>query len=406
MSDHQHPMQPPMPDPTRLAPICDDQIPLFSQVGRGLRGNSYKVGIYSDSPGETYLEGLAYDAITKSWTSEWVSNNINGGHLQYHYNLRTFSSPQTFTITFRYDRPNRSESEWIWTTPAIPYLWDADNDGVADVGNIIGSGVSTLFLKKTSESWPSTYTYTAHTPAQAKTHLEKLLYPTGWTREMFNAPVPGDPWTVNLDYGVGGDIDAPNIDDLAKVLGITVNNIRNIVANSPTPTETIPDQNLKKYIDRRDAENLAHIHSDLGFGDHLKEDKNNQTYTQKFGNKQTVSTPTVKQYIDAAIDDMATGIGEAKAAAANAQEAAGNARTAATNAKNAADKANASIAAIVNKIFGGGTINSDGTITWPNSDKIAIGDLNVFGGDSTPTTNQYSNALRTRALSNNDVWAR
>ena len=37
---------------------------------------------------------------------------------------------------------------------------------------------------------------------------------------------------------------------------------------------------------------------------------------------------------------------------------------------------------IINKFYGGGTIKDDGHITWPNSDKAAVGNMNVYGGDN------------------------
>ena len=238
---HHHPDHPPyMVD--RCADECDDQLPLFSQVGRGLQGNGYKVEVIKDALTETILEGLVYDPYTGALTSDWVSENINGGHLSYAYNLRPFTDPQTFTISFKYVRPGRNADEngtvWSWTTPAIPYLWSRQEDGsMSDGEDIVGTGVATLYLKKTTEP---TWNWRLH---------EKLVYPDGFTHEDMNAPDPLEGWTVNLQYGIGGDIDAPNIDDLSKVLGITVQNIRNIIANSPVPTDTIDQPNLKKYID-------------------------------------------------------------------------------------------------------------------------------------------------------------
>lgn len=276
-------------------PDCEDQLALFSRVGRGLKGDSFVVRIVGDSDMETYLEGLTYDESTHTYNTEWITNNINGGRLDYQYNIRSYTNPQTFTITFRYRRPGHEEDEWAWTTPAIPYTWDADDDGVADVDDIVGTGVATLFVKKTTEpTWITTNIPTSHTILEALQRQEKLLYPDSWLREQFNAPVPGDPWTVNLTYGVNGDIDAPNIDDLSKVLGITVENIRNIIANygDDYPTATIPDVDYKHYVDRRDAEDLAHIHGDMGFGDHLINDDNDH------------SNLTIKKYIDNMIDNV------------------------------------------------------------------------------------------------------
>lgn len=251
----------------RCAPGCDDQLAMFSRVGRGLKGDGFKVIINSDSDMETYLEGLSYDEASGTWASEWISENINGGRLDYQYNLRPYTIPQTFTITFRYRRPNRDPYQWTWTTPAIPYIWDADDDGFGDVDGIVGVGAATLFLKKTQDAWVTTNLPTSYTIAEALNRQEKLLYPEGWTRDQLNAPGVGDPYTINLTYGVGGDFDAPNIDDLSKVLGITVQNIRNIIANygDSYPTATIPDVDYKHYVDRRDKEDKDHIHNDMGF---------------------------------------------------------------------------------------------------------------------------------------------
>lgn len=252
----------------RCAPGCDDQLAMFSRVGRGLKGDGFKVIINSDSDMETYLEGLSYDEASGTWASEWISENINGGRLDYQYNLRPYTIPQTFTITFRYRRPNRDPYQWTWTTPAIPYIWDADDDGFGDVDGIVGVGAATLFLKKTQDAWVTTNLPTSYTIAEALGRQEKLLYPEGWTRDQLNAPGVGDPYTINLTYGIGGDFDAPNIEDLSKVLGMTVAHIRYIIANNSLPT-TDPfnnGENLRQYIDRRDAADFNHIHDDMGFG--------------------------------------------------------------------------------------------------------------------------------------------
>lgn len=53
------------------------------------------------------------------------------------------------------------------------------------------------------------------------------------------------------------------------------------------------------------------------------------------------------------------------------------------------------IDSLLNKIFMGGTLQDDGTIKWPNGNKIPIGDLNIYaGGGSGDAT---SNAIRSRA---------
>ena len=399
------------------APECDDQLAVFSKVGRGLRGDGFKVIVKSDEDAETYLEGLSYDAATKTYNSEWVSKNINGGVMMYQYNLRPYTIPQTFTITFRYKKPNRSNSEWTWTTPAIPYIWDADNNGLADVDEIVGTGVAALFLKKTTEpQWyfPTiTATDYANGLMTAEKH-DKLVYPDDWTREMFNAPTPGDPWSVNLQYGIGGDLDAPNIDDIAKLLGITVQQVRNIIAGQTGQIEGdgFTGDNMKDYVDKL----CEHIHSDMGFDDHLVADDNDVTrntikkyidglrddlydnlgvtdpssnfyadngdldltYVQKYGT--TTHHTTLKAYIDARCDDLNEGIVAAQTKADQADGKANNLKSA--------------LQALVSKIYGSGTVLDNGTINWGNSPlagnttKIAIGNINVL-------SNSTSNAILT-----------
>lgn len=396
-------LYPGTPFPDRPAPECDDQLPLIARAGRGLRGDGYLVRIKQDSDCETYLEGLKYDAASNTYSSDWVSENVNGGKIMYQYNLRPYTNPQTFTITFRVKRPNRPE--WQWTTPAIPYIWDADDDGKADVDKIVGTGVADFFLKKTTES---TWDYPTVTHSQYAQGLmtalkhDKLVYPDEWTREMFNAPSPGDPWSVNIQYGIGGDLDAPNIDDIAKLLGITVQQVRNIIngQHGQFAGDGITGDNVKGYIDDLNA----HIHNDMGFGHHLIGDDDDVArntikkyidglradlyknlgvtdpsgnfynvtndlslaYTQKHGGNKgkTTTHPTIKAYIDARCDDIEEGLAEAKSAVKDGLQN------------------------LVNKIYGGGTVNDDGTITWPSdsplahSGKIAVGNINVLSSST------------------------
>ena len=346
----------PQVNPDRGAPGCDDQLPLISRVGRGIHGDGYKVEIDDpDSVSETHLHGYEVDGATGEVTSDWVSENINGGQLSYQYNLRPFTIPQTFTITFIYRRPGRPE--WTWTTPAIPYVWSIDEDGNKDQGDgIVGSGVATLFIKKTTDSaW-----------------REMLLYPSGTTREDYNAPEAEEPWTVNLSFGVGGDIDVPNIDDIAKILGITVEDIRKIIAGNQVTINGVSVRNLLEYIDKQDDNHqdatLDHVHKDLGFNETGHPDSGS------FGGKDTV-----KEYIDGKIADVSSDLDDVK----------GDITSLTSYVKNA-------LTDLVNKVYLGGTIGADGNITWPTNDKIAIGNINVYSGGT-------SNFIRTDADGDNDL---
>ena len=343
---HIHPAHPVNPD--RGAPGCDDQLPLISRVGRGIHGDGYKVEIDDpDSVSETHLHGYEIDGATGEVKSDWVSENINGGHLSYQYVLRPYTIPQTFTITFVYKRPGRPE--WSWTTPAIPDVWTIDEDGNKDQGDgIVGSGVATLFVKKTTDAaWK-----------------EMLLYPEGTNREDFNAPEAEEPWTVNLTFGVGGDIDVPNIDDIAKILGITVEDIKNIIAGNTVTINGIDASNIIDYVDKQDANLSKHIHKDLGFNEPGHPDSG------AFGGHDNV-----KEYIDALGDKVDEND---------------------TFVRNA-------LADILAKFYGGGTLGEDGHVTWGDSGKAAVGNMNVYAGGADASA---PNAIRTRpdsAGNENDV---
>ena len=267
--------------PDRAAHECDDQLPAFSSAGRGIKGDSFIVRISDpDDCTQTYLEGLSYDEATKEFHSEWISENINGGELSYQYNLRPFNDPQTFTITFIYKRPGRCE--WSWTTPAIPYLLsktgdDDDGDGWTDMDNFIGSGVATIFVRAgLNKEWK-----------------EVLHYPEGTTREDFNAPLPLEPWSATITFGHGGDIEIPSFEDLAKIIGITEQDIFNILEGNTFNFNGIEAQNLLDYIDKCDKRDLDHIHKDLGFNE------SGHPGSGAFGGEDTV-----KDYIDKWIDHL------------------------------------------------------------------------------------------------------
>lgn len=335
-------------NPDRCAPDCDDQLPVFSRVGRGIKGDSFKVDIASDSNCETILEGMSFDEASREWTSEWISENINGGCLSYQYVLRPYTIPQTFTITFIYKRPGRKE--WSWTTPAIPYIWTMDDDGNKNPGDpdtMVGSGVATLFVKTTT----------------APEWTEKLVYPEGTDRDDYNAPDPLEPWTVNLTFGIGGDIEVPNLDDIAKIIGISVDDIKKIIQGDQVTINGIQADNIIDYIDKKDDGVLDHVHDDLGFDDGFLPGDGGST--------------SVKQYIDAVKDGLNGDV---------------------TYLKNA-------LSDILAKIYGGGTLGEDGHITWPNTSKIPVADINLFGGTASPTNSTYTDALRSRAIDDNDLKA-
>ena len=66
------------------------------------------------------------------------------------------------------------------------------------------------------------------------------------------------------------------------------------------------------------------------------------------------------------------------------------------------------LTSIVNKVFGGGTIGPDGNISWGDSRKIAVGNINVWAQASipeTPTTPTTGIVTHT-GLAERDIWAK
>lgn len=129
----------------RCAPECDDQLAVFSGVGRGLRGDGYRIDVIDKDEDETYLQGKIYDAATNTWIDDWLSDNINGGYLTAYITTNETTDPPTFTLTFTYSRPADGDDDdpikWTQTTPAIPYVIDPAPDGTVnfmDLAKILG----------------------------------------------------------------------------------------------------------------------------------------------------------------------------------------------------------------------------------------------------------------------------
>lgn len=232
--------------PDHGADDCDDQLPLISRVGRGLKGDSYRIRIVDpDTTNETYLEGGYIDEGDKTFHSEWISENINGGELTYQYNLNPNSIPRTFTITFIYKRPGRRE--WSWTTPSIPYVWTKDPDDVTDEDpdHIIGSGVATIYCKTMHDGdWDIDRDERLHYPINPITGLVH-------DRKDFNPPNPEKGWSSTIVFGYNGDVDVPDFDDLAKFIGVTKQDIYDILDNKQVVIEGVVCDDIIDYIDRR-----------------------------------------------------------------------------------------------------------------------------------------------------------
>lgn len=344
----------------------DDQLPVFSRVGRGLQGDGFWVRIVNpDDCTQTYLEGLSYDSASGEWKSEWISDNINGGELSYQYNLRPFTVPQTFTITFIYRRPSGSGTgamwgytedgrfidmsdgkevtnprcccigsspewgkqlglpdncSWSWTTPAIPYIWDADGDGEPDADHMVGCGVAQVYIRTASKDYPDVVN--GQTPDDDEWN-PRLVFPPYTAPIDYNCPDPEETWSVNITYGlIGGDVLVPHLYDLAQILGWKADKvlrsadhqveqyqggIRVDYGHYTFPNDTSDD--VKHYIDENDRWLLDHFHKDLGFPDDPFEgdgDGGGLTIYDVLGFDidYFLAGHTVKEYIDNLLGDL------------------------------------------------------------------------------------------------------
>lgn len=293
---HQH-----QPVADRCAPLCDDQLPIFSRVGRGPKGDSVYATI--DDGWLIVTDDEGNEQKCKIGSGELTCSIL--------YNLE--DTPQTFTMTFVYTEDG--EVKWRTVTPAIPFYGEAgDADQTAHVQTVwVYDG------NKETPSW-----------------TEKLVYPNDFVG---THPAQGTTWTSNLIVAPGP----------IEIGGQTVQ-----------PDIIVPNED----------DIYAHLHADLGWP---TTGENAVEYVGDGG------TDTVKDLIEDMIGDAID------TALAPILQTLGD---------------------ILNKIYLGGTRDSStGVVTWPNTDKIAIGDLNIFAGTETPLDTTVMNAIRTRTLSDNDIKA-
>lgn len=298
-------------DPDRCAPNCDDQLPLISRVGRGLTGDSYRVSIKKDTCDTTILQGQSFDASTREWREpDWISDNINGGRLTYTYNLMPFTVPQMFTITFHYFRPPNPSTtlpdtelpgipgtnhhhngphpaegrcEWSFTTPPIPYLWDVDDNDEPNIDQVIGSGIANLYVREGVDA-----DWVDMERRGDPVDLPEFEDNTGrwgqlnWPRSTagpwrHNTPNPDELWAATITFGWGGDVELPNLDDIAHILGTRRPTLENLLRNRPTIITPEGDREDGWVDDDGNMLNVGqrfrtlddHIHFDMGFGRRL-----------------------------------------------------------------------------------------------------------------------------------------
>jgi hypothetical protein len=353
----------------------NDQRSVKTFVGRGLEGSSAEVVIEREGVDYEFLSGYIYNPQTNERVKIWTTENIHGGQLQYFVNPHYDEDPAWFTITFIYTKEGKAEYDptkpengwdgWHFTTPAMPYI--APGSG-AGIDNLPGSGVSTIFINP--GKIPAGVTWNNPNPDVVFDQWsERTVYPLDpanpgqrFDPDLFNAPNSPDDdrhvfpwftnekdWTVNLEFGRDGNLGVPNWPEIQEVIDNT--------------------EDALNELER-------HIHEDMGFGNWLINDGDTGA--------PDINPRTIKNYIDWNISQVTNNI---------------------TNINNSLTAVKQTLADIVNKVYGGGTINNQtGVITWPNTMKIAIGNMNhhaqkggsgVAGIIQTTTPNTV-----------NDTWAR
>ena len=75
-----------------------------------------------------------------------------------------------------------------------------------------------------------------------------------------------------------------------------------------------------------------------------------------------------------------------------------------TNLNSSTTTINNSVTNIIDNVYGV-TKNEDGTLTFPSGTKIPVANLNWFSATAAPTDSTFANAIRSRAVSDNDVKA-
>lgn len=191
---------------------CDGQQVLMGSVGRGPSGKSFKVEIEQDTIDTTQLSGSIYDPTTKAWNQDWITENINGGHLTCQYIVTDNTTPPTFRLRFVYSRPGHDE--WSVLTHPVPYIPEGSDQATAAVSNV--------FVRSDTSG----------------AYQGLIVYPEGAAFESH----AGDPWTVNLTFGIGGNVELPNLTNLSKILGWSVSQLRSWNNNAALG-------GIKKYID-------------------------------------------------------------------------------------------------------------------------------------------------------------
>lgn len=216
---------------------CDDQLEFAARVGRGVKGDSFKVEVTDDEVGQafTQLHGYTFDETAKNWIKVWDSENVNGGRLYVSEKINITDNPKTFTLNFIYERPGRTS--WSLTTPAIPYLYDHPRRG-SDVADVMLMDHTKCSDLGKCDMWK-----------------DPLVYDQDLPREKFNAPNPpggkdkvsdtpvehkGDVWGVFLDVA--------EFNELAKILGWTYEDLVKSI-NIETGRFTKPLKGTGEYSD-------------------------------------------------------------------------------------------------------------------------------------------------------------
>lgn len=132
-----------------VAELCSDQLPIYSNIGRGPSGTSYKVEVEGgDNP---VLVGSVYDPDTDLWSEQWRTPSLGSGKMSYKINQDT-PLKGLFTITFAYTHPGHSDRNWEFTTPAIQTADDFNFANYADLNEALGFDIQEILASEDGTS--------------------------------------------------------------------------------------------------------------------------------------------------------------------------------------------------------------------------------------------------------------
>jgi len=162
-------------------------------------------------------------------------------------------------------------------------LWDVDDNDSPNIDQVIGSGIANLFVREgVTAPWVDMERRGDPVSLPEFENNSGRWGQLNWPRSTagpwrHNAPNPNEIWAATITFGWGGDVELPNLDDLAHILGTRRPNLENLLSNRPTIITPDGDREDGWVDGNGNMLNIGqrfrtlddHIHFDMGFGRRL-----------------------------------------------------------------------------------------------------------------------------------------